>query len=133
VDRCGFVSHDTLPIGCSPDGIVDDLIGGVELKVPLPHTHVGYLRGKAGVPSDYVPQVLHSLLVTGAAWWDFASYCPELPERLRLFYMRVTRESVDLAAHQADVEKFLRECDEEERALRTLADLPTTLRQAVTA
>lgn len=133
VEPCGFVAHDDLMIGCSPDGVIDGLAAGVELKVPLLHTHVGYLRGKAAVPSAYVPQILHSLFVTDAAWWDFVSFAPELPGNLRTFHVRVKREDVDLKAHEAAVLKFLAECDEEERALLTLANTGSQLRASLEA
>ena len=133
VGVCGFVSHDDLMIGCSPDGVMDGLTAGVELKVPLIATHIGYLRGHHGVPSEYLPQVMHSLLVTGATWWDFVSFAPELPDHLRLFHVRLQRQDVDMSAHLSSVKRFLAEVNEEEQALRTMANPSAQLQAAVEA
>jgi hypothetical protein len=62
---------------CSPDGLIDP-DGGFEVKCPMVHTHVGYLL-KGKLPTAYIQQVQGSMLITGAQWWDFMSYYPELP------------------------------------------------------
>ena len=45
VQAVGFLRHETLPIGCSPDGIVGDFEGGLEVKCPKFTTHWDYLQG----------------------------------------------------------------------------------------
>ena len=86
VEEIGFVFWPDLMIGASPDRLVGT-DGGLEVKNPLPKTHLSYLEGdfKAtfGVPPEYFPQVLHNLWVTGRQWWDFQSRCVDFPERLR--------------------------------------------------
>lgn len=125
VRRVGFISRDDLMVGCSPDGIVGDLEGGVEMKNPKTATHVGYIRdgqqfGAAWFPDDYIPQVRHNLYVTGAEWWDFVSFDSRLPEGLRLFVRRMTREQAGLEAYDAESRKFLAEVDAEGAALLAL-------------
>jgi hypothetical protein len=88
----GFISHDTLPLGCSPDDIVlsrelttDDnasliahcLAGGAEIKAPQGNTAIRYLREKV-LPEEYKFQVHHCMAITGAPWWDFFSFCPHV-------------------------------------------------------
>ena len=107
VQEVGFVRRTDLPVGCSPDGIVGELDGGVEIKCPKSATHLGYWRNPGVVPAEYIAQVTHALYVTGAPWWDFVSYDPRFPEPLRLFIVRVRREDVDLEAYQTDVLRFL--------------------------
>lgn len=120
VQPVGFIRHPDLPAGCSLDGQVADFTGIVEVKCPKSATHVGYWRaGK--VPSDYLPQITHNLWISGAAWCDFISYDPRLPESLRLFIRRVRREDVDLAAYELTVRLFLSECDKEHDELTRLA------------
>ena len=68
---------DKKEVSCSPDGLVGE-DGGLEIKCPLPHTHVKYLVEKK-LPTEYIPQVQGSLYVTGRKWWDFVSYCEGLP------------------------------------------------------
>lgn len=118
VQRVGFITHNKLPIGCSPDGIVGDFEGGVELKCPRAATHLSYIRN--GVPLDYEHQIVHSLLVTGLPWWDFASYCPQLPEPLRLFCARFERDDEDLQGYQLAVSLFMSEVEKEVTAVRAL-------------
>lgn len=65
----------TLGFGCSPDGFNKPLNIGLELKCPLAHTHISYLRdGK--VPAQYLPQIQGSMMITGAKKWVFCSYHP---------------------------------------------------------
>jgi hypothetical protein len=86
VRLCGFVTTDDGLIGASPDGIVGDY-GGLELKVPSPKIHVGYMRtGK--IEQDYRPQIQGLMLVTERAWWDVQSYCPPFPTKI----IRVPRD-----------------------------------------
>lgn len=128
--RVGFLAHTELPIGASPDGVIGDFDGVLELKVPLPATHLTYLR--AGVlPADYVPQVTHQLLVSGAAYCDFLSYGPTFPEHLQTFCVRVTRAEVDLAGYERELRAFLAEVDAEEAALRTMTNPTAVLKAAV--
>ena len=99
-DETGFVLHPTLNyLGSSPDGLCNPN-GGVEIKVPLFHTHTGYLEADE-IPEEYIPQMYTNMLCCGRDWWDFISYCPpdiapELPDEFRMFRKRLF----------ADPEKF---------------------------
>jgi hypothetical protein len=76
IQRIPFITTDDGRVGCSPDGILAD--GGIEIKCPAVHTHVGYLLdGK--LPKDYAVQVHGSMFVTGAKWWKFLAYRRRLP------------------------------------------------------
>jgi hypothetical protein len=70
--------------GASPDGLVGDE-GGIEIKCPLPHTHVSYLRA-GDVPSKYIPQIQGCLWITGREWWDFMSYHPAMEDLIVRVY-----------------------------------------------
>ena len=77
VDRVGFIYKDEGGlVGCSPDGLCGDT--GVEIKCPLPSTHVAYLLA-GGLPAAYTAQVQGSMYVSGLGKWDFVSYCPGFP------------------------------------------------------
>lgn len=82
VDRVGFVLHDDLPVGCSPDFLVGEP-GGGEIKCPAPKTHIGYLLGHDD--DAYRVQVQSSLWITGREWWDRIFYGPDLPKVIRRF------------------------------------------------
>lgn len=70
----GFCMMDDIDVGCSVDGMVGN-DGLVEIKVPLPATHVEYLLD-GQLPTTYFQQVQGQLLVTGRKWCDFMSYYP---------------------------------------------------------
>lgn len=108
----GFVSHDTLRAGCSPDGVVGDFEGLVEVKSPIAATHLDYLR-TGTIPTDYAKQMLHQLWITGARWCDFLSYQPEFPEALQTKLIRVRRNDTEIAAYELVVRQFLSECERE--------------------
>jgi hypothetical protein len=73
----GFITTDDGQIGCSPDRLTLDGVGGVELKCPAPHTHIGYVVD--GFGSDYIPQVQGQLYVAELEWVDRFSFHPEAP------------------------------------------------------
>lgn len=111
VERVGFVAHNTLQAGCSPDGFVNGWEGLIELKVPKSTTHLEYLE--AGVlPDAYRGQVIHALWLTGAHWCDFCSFDDRFASELEIFIVRVPRVEVEIAAYDTTVRKFLTECDE---------------------
>ena len=120
VQTVGFIRHGELPAGCSPDGIVGDFTGGLEVKCPEYHTHFEYLE-KGTVPSEYLPQVLHSLFVTGLPWWDFCSYCPEFDGAARLFTVRVYRDEKAMSAYALAFALFWREVEEAIEKVRGLS------------
>ena len=116
VEQVGFHAHTSLRAGGSPDGVVGDYDGLIEIKCPRPATHIKWMRA-GGVPADHLAQIRMLLWLTGAGWCDFISYCPQMPENLRVY---VAREEVSWAVPQMahDIEKFLAEVDNEESALR---------------
>ena len=126
----GFLRHNTLRIGCSPDGIIGDFEGGLELKVPRSATHLRYWRaGVAGaeqpahsLPCEHVAQVTHSLYVTGLPFWDFVSFDPRFPRSMQLFRVRVRGEDVDLKAYEVALTLFLSEVEQEFEEVSRMAE-----------
>lgn len=88
VVETGLLLHDEIEAGASPDGVIfegKDIIGGLEIKCPLGSTHIENLR-KQKVPSQYMPQIQGCLWVTGAQWWDFMSFHPDIePMVIRVY------------------------------------------------
>ncbi len=78
IRRPGFVLSDDGVCGCSPDGLNDGGGCGVEIKCPLPHTHVRWLLD-GGVPKDHRAQVHGGMYVTGFSRWLFVSYVRKMP------------------------------------------------------
>jgi putative phage-type endonuclease len=84
VEEVGFCIHDD-GFGCSPDGVVGE--GLLEIKSPLAHTQIEYLR-EGVIPSTYIPQVQGQMLVMDKPWCDFLSYHPDMKPLL----VRVNRD-----------------------------------------
>lgn len=62
----------------SPDGLVGS-DGGLEIKCPAVHTHIGYLLEPESLAATYRGQVQALLWLTDREWWDLWAYHPELP------------------------------------------------------
>jgi len=122
LNRVGFLAHDELEAGCSPDGEIGGYVGIVELKCPKSATHLKYLR-TAAVPADYLPQITHNLWITGAQWCDFVSFDDRFPEPLQVFHVRVQRNEAEIASYELMARQFLAEIDQEVDELAKLAGL----------
>lgn len=124
IEQQGFAYLPDVMAGCSVDGVIRDggRIGFWESKSPKSKNHYGYLRSGA-VPTEYMPQVIHTFWITGYDFCDFQSYDPRMPLKLRTFIKRVERaEMADrIAAHERGVLQFLMEVDAEEKQMRLLA------------
>ena len=80
VYQIGFYINNNIGAGCSPDGLIGT-DAGLEIKCPLGHNHLAYLRGGV-LPTKYIQQVQGSLLVTERDVWHFYSYHPDFGEQL---------------------------------------------------
>lgn len=112
VRESGFAYLPDIQAGCSVDGFVEDFdgMGLVEFKCPKSATHIEYLMANR-LPPEHEPQILHNLWITGAAFADFASFDPRLPDHLQLFVIRIQRDEDKIKAHEAEVLKFLDEVE----------------------
>ena len=116
VDPMGFIEHDTLGAGYSPDGVVGDFEGLIEVKCPEPAAHLEYLGGH--IPANYLAQINHGFWITGALWCDFVSYQPTFPVGGQLKVIRVERG--DLTDYIAKATAFLSEVDKQVEAITAL-------------
>lgn len=91
---------------CSPDRLVGP-DGGLEIKCPQIHTHVGYLID-AVLPQEYFQQVQGQLYVTGRQWFDFMSYYPGL----KPFIIRVYRDEPFIKRLAPALDGFCKALDE---------------------
>jgi len=120
VEETGFVCHDTLMAGCSPDGLVD-WDGLIEIKCPWnTANHIETLLN--GMPADHIPQVQGQMWITGREWCDFVSYDPRMPEALQLHVQRIQRDEAFIADLERRVTSFLAEVGNQVEALRRLAE-----------
>jgi hypothetical protein len=118
----GFLSHDSLMVGCSLDGHVGDVSAPgaiLEAKCPKTHTHIGYIRAGV-VPPAYIPQVTFNMWMTGAPMAYFVSFDDRLPAELALLVVAHTRDEAAMADIGARITVFLAEVDAEVTALETM-------------
>lgn len=73
----GFCTDDDNQVGFSPDALIIGKPELVEIKCPLPHTHIGYMLDGPG--NDHKPQVQGQLLISGYDRAHFYSWHPRMP------------------------------------------------------
>lgn len=123
---CGFVTHDTLMAGCSPDGIVYGggltIVGTLEVKCRIQALHYETLRAQEIVEKADRLQVLHSVWLTGAQFGIYLSYCPTFkdPDE-RLVAIEFQPTELELAEHRDAVTTFLESVDTEEQSRKPVA------------
>lgn len=114
----GFVSHPNIVMaGASPDGHIGG-DGSIEIKCPNTATHIDTLLGEP-IAAKYITQIQWQLACSGRKWCDFVSFDPRLPEPMRLFIERVSRDNARISELEILVTDFLSEVDEKVTALRT--------------
>lgn len=119
----GFVTNDAGTIGASPDRFVG-ANGQLEIKVPAPHTHVGYMLGYKSVGKKYRAQVQGQLWITGREWSDTLSYHPDMPPAL----IRYERDEEYIAGLAEAVNIFSADLEREWAELSLRFGMPNKLR-----
>lgn len=104
--QIGFVTPDHGLWGCSPDRIMVDELGTLELKVPAPETHLKYFIEGPG--NAYRVQLQATMMITGFPWADFMSYSPNLPDAL----YRIDRDDAFIDKLHAALTQFCQEVDQ---------------------
>jgi putative phage-type endonuclease len=118
VQEIGFVQHQNLESGASPDGLVGD-DGLTEIKCPNTATHIQTLLDQK-IPKKYETQMLWQLECTGRKWCDFVSFDPRMPEDLKLFVKRFERDDERLDEIRTMVADFIGELEDKLTALEKL-------------
>lgn len=104
-EEVGFILRDDGRSGASPDRLVG-ADGLLEIKVPMAHTHMGYLLDKDGI--GYKCQVQGQLWVAEREWCDTLSWHPTIPPAL----VRQHRDEKFIAALSGAVVQFTDYLDE---------------------
>ena len=118
VQEIGFVQHNDLESGASPDGLVED-DGLTEIKCPNTATHIQTLLDQK-IPKKYETQMLWQLECTDRKWCDFVSFDPRMPEDLKLFVKRFERDDKRLDEIRTMVADFIGELEDKLTALKKL-------------
>jgi putative phage-type endonuclease len=116
VEQVGFIKHPSIPfVGASPDGLIGKT-RGVEIKCP--HQSVVHVQTWAGgMPSEHVAQVQGGMWVLGLEEWQFISFDPRMPGKLRLYTEIVKRDDDYIARLEAEVVRFLDEVEKQHAQL----------------
>jgi len=118
VQEIGFVQHNDLESGASPDGLVGK-DGLIEIKCPNTATHIQTLLDQK-IPKKYETQMLWQLECTDRKWCDFVSYDPRMPENLKLFVKRFERDDERLDEIRTMVADFIGELEDKLTQLKKL-------------
>lgn len=109
VEEVGFINHPTIAMaGASPDGLLDDGEGCIEIKCPNTATMIeAILTGV--VPQKYFTQMQMQMACTGRKYCDYVVFDPRMPKQLQLLVIRVNRDDTFIADMEAEIKKFLAE------------------------
>lgn len=110
VSECGFIPHNELASGCSPDGLVSE-DGLLEIKCPNTATHLDFLLDGA-VEGKYIKQMQWQMACSDRKWCDFISFDPRMPINLQMKVVRVERDDEMIRYLTSDIRDFLREVDQ---------------------
>lgn len=126
VEEVSFIKLNHMPVGCSPDGLIDD-DAGLEIKSPSKAVHLQYLTS-SDPPAEYVPQIQGCMFVSGRKRWHFVSFNPEFPPELQMHHIVVQRDELyikrledELWRFSADVKATVREIEQLIEQRRLLA------------
>jgi hypothetical protein len=130
VQRIGFLRHDSLMAGCSPDGFLGDFDKLLSIKCRQHAAHYDFLRNGT-IPAAAFAQIRHELWIADADEMDYFSWNPDFEPRLQTRVVTVTRAQADVDGYAKEAIAFLAEVDIEVEAMRTLANPAARLQEAV--
>jgi hypothetical protein len=110
VKPAGFLKYGDFA-GGSPDGIIQEDNGIIEVKCPFnPSNHIKLMITE-NIPNNYFWQVHGNILASGAMYCDFISYDPRMiEEEHKMVIIRVDRDEdvqAELISRINEVNKFM--------------------------
>lgn len=112
----GLCLTDDGKCGCSPDGMLPDG-SGLEIKSPQGPTQLRNFFGNK-VPAEHMPQIIFSMMVTGAPYWTFVSFHKQLPPLV----LKVERDEKQIAAMRSATDAFLAMFAEKYAVIKRIKD-----------
>ena len=128
VETVGLILRDDGLFGGSPDGLVG-AEGGVEIKCPAIHTHIGYLLDPDSLAETYRGQCQALMALTGRRWWDLFAYNPDLPS----VRVRVARDPEYAGAFNKALDQFIALLRKGREILQPHRRTPPTVEAAIAA
>jgi putative phage-type endonuclease len=108
IEMGGFMAHPSIRwLGASPDRLIGS-DGLVEIKCPTECTFTEWLLSDE-IPEEHVDQMVTQLICTERAWCDFVAYHPDFPPDKQLIVRRFIPSAEQIAAVEADAQRFLAE------------------------
>ncbi|MBA0084263.1 MAG: YqaJ viral recombinase family protein [Acidobacteria bacterium Pan2503] len=108
IEPGGFIYHPTIHwFGASPDRLIGK-DGLVEIKCPTETTFTEWLLAGT-IPEEHIDQMTTQLICTERKWCDFVAYHPDFPADKNLIVHRFVPTAEQIAAVEADAQKFLDE------------------------
>lgn len=109
VSEVGFFYGLNKRVGCSPDGIIEDLKKGVEIKCPFSSkVFIEVLTGK--IKPEYLIQCQFSMWVTGFETWDFVNFDPRMKKKM-LHIQTLERDQKCMDRFDIEIPEFIAEMD----------------------
>lgn len=126
VQDAPLMLHPELMCGASPDGLVIDIktgeLGTLEIKCLRSANHLYKVIQADEVPDDYHDQIQMQMWMTGRDWCDFVAYDSRVKEGLHIFIKRVEYDEFYVEnVLVPSIERFLDECDQDERKFYAIA------------
>ena len=92
VEEVGIVDHPFIEnLKASPDGLLTDGKGGIEIKNPNTANHLLVLLG-GKIKYDYIIQMQVNMMCAEREYWDYVDYDSRLPDKYALFIKRFYRD-----------------------------------------
>lgn len=112
VEVCGFIEHDTMIAGCSPDLLVGEE-GMVQIKCPSSKNHFDYTFN--GPDKEIIYQMQWEMYIAERQWNDFVTYDPRVKKQHLIGHTRrierdekIIKQLVEAAKEMQDkIEMFL--------------------------
>ena len=113
VDSYGFIYMDnSMRAGCSPDGLIEGIAKGLELKCPWSSSVYMAFAGREQIKKEEIAQVQFSMLVTGFESWGFAKYDPRIVHCKKLHHVEIERDESMISDLKGGLEMFIEDMDE---------------------
>ena len=111
VKNCGAIQYSNKRwwFASSPDGVVIEENGVIEIKCPMPKTHTEYLAKVRNAENlkqlkpEYYWQCVAHMAVTDAHWCDWMTYCPFSQKPLHVVRIEYNTAEVEQLLERVDM------------------------------
>jgi len=122
VQEVGFIPHPLIDMaGASPDGLLDDGEGMIEIKCPESKGMIEALLTQK-VPQRYITQMQFQMACADRKYCQYVVFDPRMPPKAQLFVKRVDRDDKYIAEIETEIVKFLAEVDAQVQQLNKIID-----------